>query len=154
MDLGLWCAEQIQEHGGVLEHPAHSRLFEAAGLPLPNRSAHPFLYTIVVEQFWFGFKTRKLTWLCIAGVPRHQLPAIPLRLVASSHARQSGGSSQSRSRSMPAFAEFLCHVARRTWFSLPEKTEGQDSGHFANRRSNRIVARPILPNSLVRPLLP
>ena len=36
-ELGLWCAEQLRKCGGVLEQPAHSRLFAAAGLPLPNQ---------------------------------------------------------------------------------------------------------------------
>lgn len=44
-DLGLWCAGQLKKCGGVLEHPAHSRLFDAAGLPKPgNRSGR--LWTI------------------------------------------------------------------------------------------------------------
>lgn len=34
-ELGIWCAEQVRENGGVLEQPAHSRLFDAAKLPKP-----------------------------------------------------------------------------------------------------------------------
>lgn len=35
-ELGLWCAEQVRKWGGILEQPAHSRLWEAAGLPRPG----------------------------------------------------------------------------------------------------------------------
>ena len=35
-DLGVWCAEQVKEWGGILEQPAKSRLWAAAGLPLPG----------------------------------------------------------------------------------------------------------------------
>lgn len=30
-ELGLWCCDKLKECGGVIEQPAHSRLFEAAG---------------------------------------------------------------------------------------------------------------------------
>lgn len=36
MELGLWCADMVRKWGGVLEQPAHSRLFDAACLPKPS----------------------------------------------------------------------------------------------------------------------
>jgi hypothetical protein len=52
-DLGLLCAEWLRREGGVLEHPAHSRLFEAAGLPKPGKRSGD-LFTVAVLQAWWG----------------------------------------------------------------------------------------------------
>lgn len=48
-ELGLLCAEWLRREGGVLEHPAHSRLFEAARLPMPGQRLGD-LYTMLVFQ--------------------------------------------------------------------------------------------------------
>lgn len=37
-DLGPLCVEWLRKEGGVLEHPAHSRLFAACGLPRPGET--------------------------------------------------------------------------------------------------------------------
>lgn len=116
--LGLWCVEQVLNCGGVLEHPAHSRLFEAAKLPMPDSQAEPFLYTVYVEQRWFGFASRKPTWVLVAGVPRHKLPPIPFQLGERAKAIE-GMSQFTRSRTVESFAEWLCQVARQTWWSMP-----------------------------------
>lgn len=143
--LGLWCVDQVLAHGGVLEHPAHSGLFAAANLPVPNQPAHPFLFTLYVEQSWFGYGTRKPTWVLVSGVPMHQVPQLPFQFGAN--AKPIEGMSQfARSRTVETFAEWLCQIARCSWFSLPEKTEGEDSGRFQNRSSNRILDRRFLPN--------
>ena len=34
--LALWAVEQVRKFGGVLEHPASSTLWPAAGLPAPG----------------------------------------------------------------------------------------------------------------------
>jgi len=66
-ELGLLCAEWLRREGGVLEHPAHSRLFGAAGLPGPGRRAGD-LITVPVLQAWWGYPMRKATWLCFSGI--------------------------------------------------------------------------------------
>ena len=38
-ELALWVIEQLRREGGVLEQPAHSRLWAAAGLPIPGNPA-------------------------------------------------------------------------------------------------------------------
>lgn len=119
MALGLWCVEQVIQNGGVLEQPAGSRLFTAAGLPLPGGSASPFLYTLYIEQSWFGFYTPKKTWLLVSGVPRKQLPEIPFRFRKPAELALASQSSAGRSRTVPALAAWLVSVARSSWWNLP-----------------------------------
>lgn len=71
-ELGLLCADWLREWGGVLEHPAHSRLFEAARLPGPGKRAGE-LFTVPVLQAWWGYPMRKETWLCFSRVDIMQL---------------------------------------------------------------------------------
>lgn len=113
--LGLWAAQVVMANGGVLEQPAHSLLWAAAKLPMPSRPADAFCYTIVVEQRWWGYRSRKATWLLICGVPRHYLPPMPFSLVAE-ESDCLGLSQCGRSRTMPAFAAWLCQIARCSWW--------------------------------------
>jgi hypothetical protein len=127
MELGLWCVQQVIENGGVLEHPAHSRLFEAANLPVPNSpDATPFFYTLYVEQSWFGYHTRKKTWVLVCGVPKRQLVPVPFSLAQGHACQKPGLSSAGRSRSVAPFAEWLCQIARLTWWSLPARAKPLD----------------------------
>jgi hypothetical protein len=127
MELGLWCVQQVIENGGVLEHPAHSRLFAAANLPVPNSpDATPFFYTVYVEQSWFGYHSRKPTWVLVCGVPKRQLVPVPFSL-AKSPGQAPGLSSAGRSRSVAPFAEWLCQIARATWWSLPARAKPLDA---------------------------
>jgi hypothetical protein len=116
-DLARWCVAMVMKHGGVLEQPAGSLLWQDQKLPMPNQPASdPFCYSLYVEQGWFGYATRKPTWLLVCGVPRHQLAPLPFSLVE--HRDTSGKSSAGRSRTMQSFAEWLCQTARSSWWSL------------------------------------
>lgn len=66
-ELGLWCCEQLKKCGGVLEQPAHSRLFATAGLPERGKYENG-LFTIEVNQSWWGYSMKKSTWLCFSGL--------------------------------------------------------------------------------------
>jgi hypothetical protein len=114
-DLGLWVCEQLKACGGVLEHPEHSRLFDAAGLPKPGEAARDGLWSAAVLQAWWGDSRRKATWLCFSSVPREAVD-IPLRLRASDagdRRRWQVMSKHQRSATCRAFAEWLVSVARR-----------------------------------------
>jgi len=78
--LGIRVAGLVVANGGVLEHPARSRLFRAAGLPHPGEFS-PLGFTLDIDQLWFGHQARKRTWLFVSGVSREDLPAIPFALV-------------------------------------------------------------------------
>jgi len=115
-ELGLLCADFLQQCGGVLEQPAHSRLFHAAGLPQPGE-LHPTLTTIYVEQAWWGYPVRKATWLCCAHIDvrtliipyRHHDP----RAGEGDRRRTQRMSRAARSATPRAFAEWLVAAARK-----------------------------------------
>lgn len=88
---GPRAVEQVRRWGGVLEHPAHSKLWDRCGLPKPNRMYefdrepgvpnHPprFAFgdsdvdawggrTYYVEQVDWGHCARKATWLYVVGL--------------------------------------------------------------------------------------
>jgi hypothetical protein len=118
----------VRRYGGVLEHPADSRLWEHEGLPLPG--APPDEYggrTIVVCQVEWGHVARKRTWLYLVGVPDDALrpPPFPGREPTHWISGRRGqahttpvpagirvASAEQRRRTPPAFAEYLVALAR------------------------------------------
>jgi hypothetical protein len=121
-DLARFCVRMVLENGGVLEQPAGSLLWEDQNLPMPNRSMQdPFLYTIYLEQSWFGYASRKPTWVLVSGVPKHLVPPMPILLVNGAKGQalrmdNSAGSQAARSRTMLELANWLCQTARLTWW--------------------------------------
>lgn len=71
-ELGPLCVSWLLKCGGVLEHPAHSRLWKHCGLPLPGEGALGDLWaTEVLQSWWPGHKgTQKNTWLCFSKISR------------------------------------------------------------------------------------
>ena len=78
--IGPWCADQVRAWGGVLEHPAHSTLWSAADLPQPGSTDQFGGFTLDVEQFWWGHRAQKRTWLYVCGCARKDVPSMPIRL--------------------------------------------------------------------------
>lgn len=77
-DLGPIAVEQVRKWGGVLEHPAWSKLWEHCDLPKPGEAPDEFGgYTVLVNQVDFGHVARKATWLYLVGVPRVALLTPP-----------------------------------------------------------------------------
>lgn len=73
----------VQRCGGVLEHPAGSKLFDACGLPHPSPLGIRFTdehdgFSIEVAQCDWGHPARKRTWLYIVGL-HGVLPEMPPR---------------------------------------------------------------------------
>ena len=71
---GPRAVEQVRELGGVLEHPAHSKLWQHCGLPKPNEFGVGFApdylsFTVEVNQVAWGHACRKTTWLYCVGIP-------------------------------------------------------------------------------------
>jgi hypothetical protein len=64
----------VRRWGGVLEHPADSRAWEAFGLARPSRDGGWISadfeggWTCYVEQGFYGHASRKPTWLYAHGV--------------------------------------------------------------------------------------
>lgn len=73
--LALLAVEQVRRWGGVLEHPSHSKLWAACQLPPPGGipDSHGG-FTVAVEQWWWGHRAVKPTWLYVVGA---SLPPVP-----------------------------------------------------------------------------
>lgn len=67
---------QVRAFGGVLEQPAHSRLWAHCGLPYPGDLPDAFGgFAIEVEQVAWGHPCRKKTWLYCVGIDRATVAA-------------------------------------------------------------------------------
>jgi hypothetical protein len=85
-DCGPRAVEQVRAFGGVLEHPAQSKLWDACDLPKPypkQGDPLPFPYrdawggfSIKVHQVEWGHVARKTTWLYIVGVSPRAVEAL------------------------------------------------------------------------------
>lgn len=124
-ELAPLAVEQVRRWGGVLEHPARSRLWKHCGLPLPGELFDPAGgFTVEVEQVDWGHKCRKPTWLYLVGVSPSLVWRMPKR--APTHAifygawERSGhagpkliaASKEIRRRTPQLFADMLVELAR------------------------------------------
>lgn len=129
--LAPWAVAQVRRFGGVLEHPAESRLWSACDLPpigLPWRDEFGG-YSVAIDQVEFGHVARKQTWLYLVGVPRTALEASPYPNRQPTHyasggrtpSSRNGGavpagmkvcSAQQRRRTPPELAAYLVRLAR------------------------------------------
>lgn len=125
-DLGPLAVEQVRRWGGVLEHPARSKLWHHAGLPLPGQLPDALGgVTIEVNQVDWGHACMKPTWLYLVGVrldayprrpkatPTHGIWFSSFEYAGRAGPRLKGASKEIRRRTPPEFAEFLVSLARR-----------------------------------------
>ena len=75
-NLAIWSVKKIRENGGILEHPAGSRLF---GSHLPKAGEVDMFkgFTILTVQYDFGHVAHKKTKLYIYGISKKHLPKLP-----------------------------------------------------------------------------
>jgi hypothetical protein len=104
--------KQVQRYGGVLEHPADSKLWSAAGLPYP--STLPLIdihggYTLAVKQSRWGHPAPKPTWLYI--VRPSVVPELPPP-VPDPGGRIENMSKKKRKLTPLAFAHWLVQLAQ------------------------------------------
>ena len=79
-ELALWAVSVVRTNGGVLEHPAGSRLFVEGDLPEPGWFPDSYGgFTIEIDQYDFGHVAHKPTRLYIVGCSIGDLPPIPHR---------------------------------------------------------------------------
>jgi hypothetical protein len=79
--LAMKCIELVRLFGGILEHPASSKLFDKI-LPLPGQTDEWGGYSICINQHWFSHPCEKKTLLYIVNCAEKELPPIPLCLDA------------------------------------------------------------------------
>ncbi len=84
-ELAIWAVEQVRKWGGVLEHPAQSKLWPKLNLPTPGQRDEFGGYTVWISQWWFGHRADKPTHLYIVGCEPSNLPEIPFKLGEASH---------------------------------------------------------------------
>ena len=77
--LAVWAILRIWRYGGVLEHPAGSKLWSFMKLARPGQR-YDFHggFSVSLNQSWFGYPAKKNTWLYIVGCEISDLPEMPL----------------------------------------------------------------------------
>ena len=120
-DCGLRAVEQVRSFGGVVEHPAHSKLWDVAGMPKPGDTSDRWDgWTLEIQQVDFGHPARKPTWLYIVGAEPEDIPPLPpARTPTHVMVRRRHNSNdwpevpkKLRHITPPAFAKWLVELAR------------------------------------------
>lgn len=104
--FAYWVVKKVRSLGGVVEHPYDSLLFKELRFEKPLVVDKYGGFTLVLDQFDFGFYTRKRTRLYIVGIKPSQLPVQPLRFELSNR-KFSNLTKTQKSQTMPLFADFL-----------------------------------------------
>lgn len=111
--LAIVAVDQVRQWGGVLEHPADSRLWIARKLPLPGAAPDRYGgWTLAVKQSAWGHRAPKATWLYIVGVSPADLPPMPPPVPDPGGRIEFMGEAE-RERTPPAFARWLLELAGR-----------------------------------------
>ena len=132
--LGPIAVDQVRRWGGVLEHPTDSKLWTACRMAPPNGLPDGFGgITISVEQWFWGHRAVKPTWLYIVRGEVPAFPGVPATPRPASGGRKARSIDPSK-RSMTerlsknerhltprAFALWLVQIAR----SVSASMEGQ-----------------------------
>lgn len=112
LDLARFAVAQVRRVGGVLEHPAWSRLWVDQSLPLPGVRDAFGGWTLPIDQIWFGHRARKATWLYICGLEPMEAPLLPLSFDAPVKPVERMGRAE-RERTPVALASWLVDLASR-----------------------------------------
>lgn len=110
-ELAMQCVEWLRQCGGVLEQPAHSRLFAATRMPLPGDGAVDGMFSIAVKQSWWGHPVQKNTWLCLSGIKDYELPFV-LRNEIGDREKWNKMSKRKRAATPLLMAQWLVDLAR------------------------------------------
>lgn len=126
-ELAILAVKHVREFGGVLEHPSQSTLWAAQDLPAPGAPADAFGgFSIEVEQFHWGHRAQKKTWLYIVGLTKEELPPMPRKEGRATHCirptksypRLPSVTKAEREHTPPDFAKWLTLVASLTYKDL------------------------------------
>lgn len=121
-ELAIQAVARVRAYGGVLEHPAESTLWAHCGLPFPGEFPDEFGgWTLPIEQFHWGHRAEKATWLYIVGCQPSDIPPIPWRPGRATHCirptksypRLPSVTKAEREHTPPQLAAWLCDLARR-----------------------------------------
>ena len=113
-NLAIWAVEKVRENGGVLEHPAYSRLWEECDLPTPGNIDTYNGWSMSVPQWWWDHLAWKETWLYIVGLNNKQLPKLSFRMKSFLIRNVEDLSKRQREITPREFCEWLVELALRT----------------------------------------
>ena len=123
-ECGPVAVAQVRAFGGILEHPADSKLWNHCNLPRPGDLPRDGLWALEVDQCRWGHKARKRTWLLFAQIAPSLVGPLPpwrepTHCVDDGAARRAGlPSKYARLRAHethltpPAFAQWLINIVR------------------------------------------
>jgi hypothetical protein len=110
-DFGPWAVDVVRQCGGVLEHPAYSRLWKACALPVIGELDQFGGYTLQLNQAAYGHAAPKKTWLYVCGCSAGELAG--LRTGGHTKKGNCEDFSHARREGTPRdFAKFLVRIAR------------------------------------------
>lgn len=121
--------EAVRRWGGVLEHPAHSKAWEAFGLHRPRRGGWIVAddrggWTTAVEQGNYGHEAKKPTWLYLHGRRPPELRWGKSGARYLHEVPQHTHDHADRSRTPPEFRDLLLSIARGAPTSRPGAEPG------------------------------
>ena len=79
-ELAPWAVKQVRKFGGVLEHPANSKLWMTMDLPLSQERDEFGGWTLPIHQHWWGHRAEKKTRIYVVGVDPSGIPIMPYRM--------------------------------------------------------------------------
>jgi hypothetical protein len=134
--LALWALHSVQLHGGILEHPRSSRLWDYLEVnAFKNYDSHGgFLCSL--DLSWFGFPARKKTCIYVVGIKRSNLKAFPItfdaptKIVSSSGDKKPELAKSQRSASPPAFCDYVYDVLNLIHFQKVLNDNYSNLHHF------------------------
>ena len=117
-ELAILSINLARSNGGIVEHPAHSKLWTLLKLPIGNETDEWGGYTISINQHWFGHRAEKRTFLYICGIERKKLPKMPLNFNAIEYTISTSGNKKEvtkyeRSATPIQLAKWLIETANR-----------------------------------------
>lgn len=107
-ELGNWSMRMVREHGGVVEHPFSSKLWDESGCLGFGMRDHFGGVLVPVLQSWWGHRAPKKSALYIVG----PVPEIPYVADAPTFTTVERMGRPERERTPAALATWLVDVAR------------------------------------------
>lgn len=115
MFLGIECVRWVLRNGGILEHPAWSRLWHTANLPLPGANRHGAgAWTLAIDQANFGHRISKPTWLLMSGIEPGAVDWDGFTLTMLNDLTQASLTPGQRSATPQRFAQWLVNTAAKS----------------------------------------
>lgn len=85
-ELAILAVANVRRFGGVLEHPAESSLWIDQRLPRPGEFPDEFGgWSMKIEQYHWGHRAEKATWLYVVGCEPFDVPPMPRRTGKATH---------------------------------------------------------------------